>query len=564
MSWKDFRQITEQLTDALDHTPRDEASILAALDTLCATGEARALVPLMAVLWPCFERQSARTIIGKPYVRFRPTDLQISPGLRDEAGKRLIKFLAQFPVYRLREIDHAIRRAGRDHWAALLRDAGWTCWVKAPEPDVIGDEPSRMAQLCLLSCHADGYVRESAIVALREDRSGVALPFLMLRTMDWVEPVAQRAMAACELAITRAPESLLENLPLALNLRHSIRPQAQWLYTYIGEVLTADERRALLISAIGHPDRRVARVAAAFSAHFKGMELRAVASVAMFSRDVNVRRTALRWEAGLRRTEPEFAAQLRAHFLMDKLGNLRSEALRLHVALGGDPQVLRLALLDAAPSVRDTARFHLRELMSRDEFATVYRSSAATAQTSAVIAAALSGLGEVGRPTDAALLRGFLDATPRVAKAAMRALAKLDPEGTRGLLIVMLADRRAGVQRQALRLLDARLTNADAAILRSHLVNDAMADHHPLAQAMLRLPTWENRSCLLDLALMDSSAANAALHQWRAEARPNYAPPGLDKADGERLQSSLSAVASKLDKHVAFYIGRELALWTRD
>ncbi len=120
------------------------------------------------------------------------------------------------------------------------------------------------------------------------------------------------------------------------------------------------------------------------------------------------------------------------------------------------------------------------------------------------------------------------------------------------------------MQRQALRLLDAHLTNADAAILRSHLVNDAMADHRPLAQAMLRLPIWENLSFLLDLALIDSSAANAALHQWRAEARANYAPPGLDKADGERLQSSLSAVAFKLDKHVAVYIGRELALWTRD
>jgi hypothetical protein len=102
MSWKDFRQITEQLTDALDRTPRDEASILAALDTLCATGDARVLVPLVAVLWPCFERQSARTILGKPYVKFRLTDLQISPGLRDEAAMRLVKFLAHFPVYRLR------------------------------------------------------------------------------------------------------------------------------------------------------------------------------------------------------------------------------------------------------------------------------------------------------------------------------------------------------------------------------------------------------------------------------------------------------------------------------
>jgi hypothetical protein len=564
MNWKDLRYIVEQLAEALDHVPHDEARILALLDTLCASGDARALVPLLAVLWPCAELHSSRSILGKPHAQFRSRDLKISPTLRYATGTRLMDFLARFPTFRLREIDHAIRRAGRDHWAALLRGTGWTIWLKPPEPDALWAEPSRTAQLCLLACHANGHVREAAIVALRGDKTGMALPFIMLRTMDWVEPVARRAMAACELIIARTPEHLVESLPLISNLQPSIRPPAQWLYTHIGEVLTGESQRELLLSALRHADRRVARVAAIFATVLEGDALEACVSAAMLSRDATLRRIALRWEARLRPTAPEFAAGLRAHFLQDKAAPLRAEALRLHVTLEGDSGVLKHALLDPAPIVRDTARFYLRKLMTAEEFASFYRAAASTAKSSAVIAAALCGVGELGGQADTKLLRGFLGATPRIAKAAMRGLVRLDPAAARGLLLNLLADRRAGVQRQALRLLDARLTNADAAILRGHLVNDDMADRRPLALAMLRLPIWENLSCLLDLALNDPSAADAALHQWRAEARPNYAPPKLDKVDGDRLQGSLSAVANKLDEHVAGYIGRELALWTQD
>jgi hypothetical protein len=414
--------------------------------------------------------------------------------------------------------------------------------------------PRHAVELCLLSCHANGYVRERAVALLAGARGGTAIRFLMLRSMDWVEQVAARAAQASEAILAETPELVLEILPLVPRLRRSARSQAQRLCARIAEILTSTAQDDLLLKAVRSTDRHISRTAARIADGLDNIALQPVAETAARSRDAVTRSCASKWEVRLRVTAPAFAQKLRTQFLADSASGLRADALRAHIAVGGDAAIVRAALSDPSAAVRETARYHLGQSMKRQQFADFYRSSIASASSVDTLAAAISGLGEVGDQTDAGLLRSFLAAAPKAARAAMRALAKLDPTASCDLFVEMLGDGRLGVQRQALRLIPRRLTEADASRLRRHVSNGAMADRRPLALAMLRLPVWESLACLLDLALIDSESAVEALGRWKAESRPHYAPSHLDASGGARLEAALFAIVNALSPHVANYM----------
>jgi hypothetical protein len=325
--------------------------------------------------------------------------------------------------------------------------------------------------------------------------------------------------------------------------------------------MTATAPHDLLLKAVRSADRHISRTAVKIADGLDDIALQPVAEVAATSRDAVTRSCALKWEARLRVSAPALAQELRAQFLADPASGLRVDALRTHVAVGGNATVVRGALCDPS-AVRETARYHLGET-TRQQFADFYRSSVARAGSVDKLAAGISGLGEVGDQTDAGLLRAFLTASPRAARAAMRALAKLDPSSSRDLFVEMLGDRRPGIQRQAFRLIARRLTEADVSTLRRHVANGTTENRRPLAPAMLRLPVWDSLACLLDLALVDLEAAAEALGRWRAESRPGYPPPRLNASEGGRLKAAFSAVENALRPRVADYIAQELSYWTK-
>jgi hypothetical protein len=482
--------------------------------------------------------------------------------LQDTVLDRLSNFVTSYPVERLHEIDHSVRQMGSNEWGVVMGRTGWKWWV-AP-PDLTGSPPrtGHAVELCLLSCHANGYVRERAVALLAGARTAIAIRFLLLRSMDWVEQVAVRAAQASGAILTETPELVLDVLPLVPRLSRSARPPAQRLCARVAEVLTATAEHGLLLKAVRDTDRHISRTAAKIADGLDDITLKPVAEVAATSRDAVTRSCALKWEARLRVSAPAFAQELRAQFLADPASGLRADALRAHIAVGGNAAVVRAALSDPSAAVRETARYHLGET-TRQQFADFYRSSIASAGSVDKLAAVISGLGEVGDQTDAGLLRSFLAASPRAARAAMRALAKLDPSGSRDLFVEMLGDRRLGIQRQALRLIAGRLTEADVSTLRRHVANGTAENRRPLALAMLRLPVWQSLACLLDLALVDLEAAAEALGRWKAESRRGYAPSRLNASEGGRLKAAFSAVVNALSPRVADYIARELLYWTR-
>jgi hypothetical protein len=85
------------------------------------------------------------------------------------------------------------------HWNKI-----WRQWDRINPSDL--DRLDRLvdgwAVAATLSCHRSGYVREAAVRRLFTAPVDRSLPFLLLRTNDWVSPVRRAATEAVEALLT--------------------------------------------------------------------------------------------------------------------------------------------------------------------------------------------------------------------------------------------------------------------------------------------------------------------------------------------------------------------------
>jgi hypothetical protein len=253
----------------------------------------------------------------------------------------------------------------------------------------------------------------------------------------------------------------------------------------------------------------------------------------------------------------------------DSAAAIRLEAIYAFVRAGADDagRKLTAALLDPAASVRLAARYYLREakIAAASDFVGHYRRNLSGGTGRLV--AAIAGLAETGTGEDAPLLDPWLEhPSARVVRATLIAHTRLDPEGTRRHRLAALVDHRAGVGRQALRLLDRRLRAADAAVLQALAASVTTADAaDTLARAAAKLPVWIDLLALLWLAALPDTrlreSANRELEAWMPKGRPSYALPAPDLPTRREIAARLASARSFLPPPVALGLDRLLNPW---
>jgi hypothetical protein len=128
-----------------------------------------------------------------------------------------------------------------------------------------------------------------------------------------------------------------------------------------------------------------------------------------------------------------------------------------------------------------------------------------------------------------------------------------------------LADRRDGVCRTALALLDRRLAEGERATLETLWSRATTnAARRAIAEAMLRLPPWPALLGLLGCAKTDQSphgAAASALMRWRPEHRAYYAASPPPAGLRGRLDEALASAATALPREIADQLRDTLARW---
>ena len=358
--------------------------------------------------------------------------------------------------------------------------------------------------------HHHGYLRELAVRRLAQsDRAVWKLGYLLVRCKDWVEPVRASARAAVSQRLAEcSPEILVNHIVLlewlgdseflsmidpAWGLRHR-RPAVRRL-AYRLAFPDSSTREELLQQALGDEDSRLVSWAAS--------QLSCPALDRDWLKSVFRHRCAV-----VRRRALEALVERRAH-----------------------PEVLQTALLDVSLQVQEVA-----QLAASLDLRAFYLEALDHSPK-----AALQGLSLVGKAEEVGRASAFLHhPSTRVARAAIRCLAKLDAEGALDDFLAILAGPRSGPSREAAEWLAPR-----AGRLSGHLEALARNGAAPLyaRRRALKLleggSKWGSVSTWVEMSAVEAFHGQCLqlLEGWLHRYNRRHIPPTL--ADKQRLSQAL-------------------------
>ncbi|HZZ42609.1 MAG TPA: HEAT repeat domain-containing protein [Tepidisphaeraceae bacterium] len=301
----------------------------------------------------------------------------------------------------------------------------------------------------IFASHQNGRIRETATRALALVHDGQELPFLFIRLNDWVPQVRSPAKDAI---IDRIRPDYIAHfvkcLPLIFRLPEQHREDHTQLFHNILNLLHSRDGHSAITHALTSPDHHIRRLAFRLLLQNPSYEPTSMLLASLHSNDLTIRLLAGR-ELRHRLNDPPLLQTLE-QMLIDPFMPIRREALygfleRLPAASHGHFQA---ALLDPHVSIREFARFHLRNHEPFD-FIEFYLDHLSTTENE-ILTTAIAGVGETGKPAHAATLIQFLNhRNALVRRASIRAIAHLDPEHHAEQLIAALQDSSVAVARIA-------------------------------------------------------------------------------------------------------------------
>ena len=388
--------------------------------------------------------------------------------------------------------------------------------------------------LGLATFNTSGYVRQAAIEQLASCRTGEELPFLILRTNDWVEQVRALAYALVEKRLTPSYAGhFARNLALIERLTICSRANHSGLVARVKNLLQRPECAEQLFSGTESADLANRRVCFRWALEQGSNASLSMIKRAMCDKDVVVSMAAARAIRLLPDSaeRQELLQGLRWH----SLHAVRREYLyALATTRTPDALVeLKQFLLDDSRSLREAARFYLAWQAPLD-FNVFYKQALAQAGEFPP-PAALLGIGETGAKQDAALLLPYLEKhSVAIVKSALRALNKLDGERYVSTFLEYLTHPQPGLTKEVA---DALLDKA-ALIPSETLWKIVSLDNPPHARLnALKLiyakDQWENLPYLIHAcSLPDEQVSNKAqdyLSQWLRRYKYTFVPTNANQ-----------------------------------
>jgi hypothetical protein len=307
--------------------------------------------------------------------------------------------------------------------------------------------------VALASFHANGFVREVAVRLLSELHDGSELPYLLIRTNDWVPKIQVAAASAALKRVTSAyTQHWVRSLGLLDRLRASQRRErGSALYVRrVEALLLHKDARTALESALSTAEAElpIRRAALRLALLLPSAEHRPLLQIAVRDPDPLIAFDAAK--GLLQNATPDVSAVV--HLLDHRIGRIRNlalaAALEHHAPSALD--ALERAVFDDARCVRELARHELSRLSRAPrDFRTMYRQRVWECHGSAR-RIALEGLAETGTRDDVELFLGFLqDQDARARAAAIAGLGRCDGENHHDELVAALVDRSSAVRKAA-------------------------------------------------------------------------------------------------------------------
>ncbi len=351
--------------------------------------------------------------------------------LREDEATRLAALLRTVSVLELSSIDWSFDSYS---WSYARPQADARRWLKLFESHAA--TLGSWAWFAISTLDRSGFVREAAVGALGREMPVDAIPFIVLRTTDWVSQVRDAAESVLRQALSAAaPAELLSSLEVALHAEARVgAPRLAGSRAVLERLRAAPDE--VLVAGVGRGAIRSQRWCLRELLVRRSAVLTNALRLALRSTS-----TALRFEAAAALGEVPAGARYELFdvALADRVGFVRRAA--AEAVPEGDlrePDLERL-LLDFNRAARAVAQ---RECARRrgTSAAGFYRDHLG-ARRAAARAAALLGLAEVGEEDDAveAVVR-LEDPSWRVRLMALRCMSKLAPTEASAAALGALGD----------------------------------------------------------------------------------------------------------------------------
>jgi hypothetical protein len=420
----------------------------------------------------------------------------------------------------------------------------------------------------LASFHPNGFLREKAVIGLALIETGEEIPFLLLRSNDWVDQVRIRAESILEARLDsghgEAASRLLRALPILNRLRASARRSHGPMLDRIGKRIALDGKA--LLSGLGSADMETRRFGFELALEAEGIGLETLQDAVLREPQGPLRFHMLR-SMEKRLTFP-LADGFIGRLLRDPFSPVRRLALdiRCKHALEESGGVLREMIFSPNTGVRQTARYYMNQA-GGDQPAAWYRKALAGGDGKALVGA-LRGLGEVGERQDAELLHPFLrHERVMVVRAAIRSLGSLQASFLATLLAPFVSDARPGVSREAVLALKSRTSGLNPEKLNAARKTATLPHvRKHVLMLLFAIGYWESLPYILEALAEAKAGAKAegkaeekakekaaekemvekALGRWILRSNSYFVEP--DKGAKERCVDSLARFGSVLDE----------------
>jgi hypothetical protein len=155
-----------------------------------------------------------------------------------EVAATLSLLVPKVSVETLPDLDARIR-TGWPYWAGISN-------LDGTQLERLKSSPSWWWTFAVLASHPSGFVRQAAIEELAHEDTGESLPFILLRTTDWVEPVRLVARNTLLQKLGRPNLDQLDKcLPLVFRMRNALRHQPLALFEEIEKTVGSHNDRIL-------------------------------------------------------------------------------------------------------------------------------------------------------------------------------------------------------------------------------------------------------------------------------------------------------------------------------
>lgn len=417
-----------------------------------------------------------------------------------EAGRALELIFEKVEPHLLSSLDESIR--SKCYLVGPMNRPG-KCLQHAVR--LLSTVPKSAVSIGLISSHGNGYLREAATERLdQEIKSGNEIPFLLMRTNDWVASVRTAAERALESRVADSNIAVFHrHLNLIALLKKRQRASASPLLRKI-ETLLQRDAIALVNHSLRAPDQAERRYGLTLALEWVGgldpEKKSTLLSQIISSRDPGTRLHVAHWLTKAS-TMPDLQFQFLPALIEDRFFSVRRIALAWCAVRAPQNYIDRIhaALLDDCYPVRALAHFHLPKLENFDlrSFYLHALNSCAPRNLMAV----LYGLSETGEREDSNLILPFLNAQkPKIAKAALAAFAKLNPTTHLNHSVEALQSHSRKVSRQAqinLKCLASLVTAAKLAAIFESTEYDHVRSH--TLTLINDLPKWERLPLLIKI-----------------------------------------------------------------